>query len=366
MSTHIDPYSGIDTEDAPVAPRPPTRRILAPLYPECSNRHASATPPRVSSVQSATTCSDAGGTRTRRPVDAYAVHPTPPGPSPAEASAGAPTPSRRTPNRRCSIQEAIRTEPLQVHNFVAQSAFTPHNPFRTQSFADFAVDPRYEPPTHLRLYAEAATHGSTMQYARAGPGEFLLRRLSCAAGPVANGAHTVTNTVINDTLEKLLVGDWFYKWTRSNRVHRRYMWLHLRRGSLMWSRFEHHHLYHKAEINLADVTQVKPEALQDSTSGTTYYRMGIFTTDRVAWFGTAIREKFDGWFKVIQLLTQPNLSSGVPGMWGRPSSIVSYGHPGAVGRWASRYSPLHAIVQGASGPGAGEVARPDGLVNAND
>lgn len=271
---------------------------------------------------------------------------------------------------------------LRAATYVAQSAYTQRNPFRTQTFADFAAHPIYDAPENLPLYPEAlaemgAAPGLTGRGAvlsgagifgggiatevalsggRAVLGEFLVHRLADLAKPMSTEERDGIISLLNDTLEILQTGEWFYKWTRTGTVHRRFFWLNLQRGTLAWAASPKQSLIWNTEIKIAQITSVSPDSIRDARTGRNFYRMLVTTATKVLCIATERREKFDCWFRALQQLTLPNLVNGVPGLWGRPTSVINNGRHGAVGRWVSRYSPLQEISDGnAAGVGDGDL-----------
>lgn len=260
---------------------------------------------------------------------------------------------------------------LRETKYVAQSAYTQHNPFRVQTFADFAAHPLFDPPSHFKKYPEAVGQssmgvGASHENGRAMLGEYLVHRLVDSTHPMSQRERNEMIDVLNDTLATLQTGDWFFKWTRTNRVHRRFFWLNMQRGTLMWSRSLRQSLVWNSELKVADVTSIKPDCIRDATTGRSFYRMFIATADRGLCLATELPEKFDCWFKAIQQLTLPNLSSGVPGLWGRPTSVLNNGRKGALGRWASRCSALQAIADGTAGYSGNLEIQPVGRVSSSD
>lgn len=267
---------------------------------------------------------------------------------------------------------AVSAKTIRGAKYVAQSAYTQHNPFRVQTFADFAAHPNVEPPEHFAKYPEAVGKsisvgvGVAGEGSRAMLGEFLVNRLVDLTQPMSEAERGQMVDLLNSTLEILQKGDWFYKWTRTNTVHRRFFWLNMQRGTLAWSPSPKQSLVWNSELKISEVTSVKPDCIRDATTGRSFYRMFISTADRAICLATEVPQKFDCWYKAVEQLTLPNLSSGVPGIWGRPTSVLYNGRRGAVGRWASRYSPLQAIADGTGGHLGGYDIRPEGRVSSSD
>ncbi|CAG9576414.1 Meiotic_cell_cortex_C-terminal_pleckstrin_homology_-_putative [Leishmania major strain Friedlin] len=256
---------------------------------------------------------------------------------------------------------------IRGQGYVAQTAYTQRNPFRRQDFAEFAGNPQYLPPHGFHVYPQAmATRVYGLEVSRASQGDCMMQSLLDAAHPSTAEERAEMEALLSATLEKLQLGDWFYKWTRIKRVHQRYVWLNLQRGTLMWSVSPKKSAVLSSEVKLSTVTSVTPECLQLEAPVRFFYRMNINTPHRCISLATEIREKFDVWYHVLQQLAAPNSMYGVPGVWGRPSSSVNAAGWGAASRWASRYSPLSAVVDNATGPTGYNEAYAHGAVSSSD
>ncbi|KAG5476398.1 hypothetical protein LSCM1_04101 [Leishmania martiniquensis] len=266
--------------------------------------------------------------------------PSAPAPGKTDAQLDAPKELR---SRRC--QSATREE-----GYVAQTAYTQRNPFRSQSFAGFTANPQYRPPPGFDVYPQAVT---TRDYghevSRASQGDFMMRRLVDAAHPSTLEERAEMEVLLRATLEKLQAGDWFYKWARTNHVHQRYVWLNVQRGTLMWSSSPKKSFGLNSEVKLSAIRSVAPDCLELEVPTRVFYRINISTQDRCISLATEIRKKFDVWYRVLVQLTVPNLAYGEPGVWGRMPRSSNAREWGSTSRWASRYSPLGAITDRAPG-----------------
>jgi hypothetical protein len=264
-------------------------------------------------------------------------------------------------------RHSIYNGDIKVLGYVAQSAYAQRNPFRQQDFAEFAANPKYQPPDGFDIYSQAmATQVYGLEVSRASQGEFMMQRLVEASHPATAEERAEMEALLSSTLEKLQVGDWFYKWTRINRVHQRYVWLNLQRGTLMWSLSPKQSVVLNAEVKLSTVTSITPDCLQLEAPVRVFYRMTINTPDRCISLATEIRKKFDVWYRVLLQLTAPNLVYGVPGVWSRPSSSVNTTGRGAASRWASRFSPLDAVVNDTTGHLGHDEIYTQGLLSSSD
>ncbi|KAK7201215.1 Meiotic cell cortex pleckstrin like protein [Novymonas esmeraldas] len=265
------------------------------------------------------------------------------------------------------LRRQRRDGEVRVQGYVAQSAYAQRNPFRSQDFAEFAANPQYHPPPGFDVYPQAiATRVYGLEVSRASQGEFMMQRLVNAAHPATSEERVEMEELLSATLEKLQVGDWFYKWARINHVHQRYVWLNLQRGTLMWSLSPKQSVVLNSEVKLSTVTSITPDCLQLEAPVRVFYRMTINTPDSCISLATEIRKKFDVWYRVLLQLTAPNLTHGVPGVWGRPSSSVNATGRGAASRWASRYSPLTAIADDVPGAIGSNEAYAHGVVSSSD
>ncbi|CAC9496390.1 conserved hypothetical protein [Leishmania infantum JPCM5] len=264
-------------------------------------------------------------------------------------------------------KELRRQGEIRGQGYVAQTAYTQRNPFRRQDFAEFAENPQYLPPPGFRIYPQAmATRVYGLEVSRASQGDCMMQRLLDAAHPSTAEERAEMEVLLSATLEKLQLGDWFYKWTRIKHVHQRYVWLNLQRGTLMWSLSSKKSAVLSSEVKLSTITSVTPECLQLEAPVRFFYRMNINTPHRCISLATEIRSKFDVWYHVLQQLTAPNSTYGVPGVWGRPSSSVNAAGWGAASRWASRYSPLAAVVDNTTGSTGYNEAYAHGAVSSSD
>ncbi|KAG5501850.1 hypothetical protein JKF63_04120 [Porcisia hertigi] len=254
-----------------------------------------------------------------------------------------------------------------VHRYVAQTAYTQRNPFRIQEFAVFATNPQYRPPPDIVCYPRTlATHVSRFEASRASQGDFMTQRLVDAAHPSTPEERDELEAFLGTTLEKLQIGDWFYKRTRSNCLHRRYVWLNLQRGTIMWSSSPKGCFVLKSEVKLSTVTRITPDCLQPDARTSVLYRMSISTPGRCICLATEIRHKFDLWYSALQQLTAPNLTHHVPGILARPSMMANVSRGGAASRWESRYSPLNAIIEGMPGAVGSNEFQASRVVSSSD
>ncbi|KPI87228.1 hypothetical protein ABL78_3698 [Leptomonas seymouri] len=268
---------------------------------------------------------------------------------------------------RKELRDATYRGDIKVSGYVAQTAYAQKNPFRCQDFAEFTANPTYEPPSGFDIYSQAmATRVYGLEVSRASQGEFMMQRLVEAAHPATATERAEMEALLSSVLEKLQVGDWFYKWTRINHVHQRYVWLNLQRGTLMWSMSPKQSVVLNAEIKLSTVTSITPDCLQLEVPMRVFYRMTINTPDRCISLATEIRKKFDVWYRVLLQLTAPNLVYGVPAVWGRPSNSVNTTGRGAASRWASRFSPLDAVVNDTTGHMGQDEIYTRGLLSSSD
>ncbi|GET89455.1 hypothetical protein, conserved [Leishmania tarentolae] len=251
--------------------------------------------------------------------------------------------------------------------YVAQTAYTQRNPFRIQDFAEFAGNPQYLPPPGFHLYPQAmATRVYGFEVSRTSQQDFMMQRLLDAAHPSTAEERAEIEVLMSETFEKLQLGDWFYKWTRINHVHQRFVWLNLQRGTLMWSLSSKKRAVFSSEVKLSTITSVTPECLELKAPVRFFYRMSITTPERCICLATEIRKKFDVWYHVLQHLTVPNLTYGLPSVWGRPSGSINAAGWGAGSRWASRYSPLVAMVDHATAPTGYNEVYEHGAVSSSD
>lgn len=268
---------------------------------------------------------------------------------------------------RKQLRQSMYDGNITVHGYVAQTAYAQKNPFRRQDFAEFAANPQYQPPEGFDIYSQAlATRVYGLEVSRASQGEFMMQRLVEAAQPATAEERAEMEALLSSTLERLQEGDWFYKWTRINHVHQRYVWLNLQRGTLMWSLGPKQSVVLNTEVKLSTVMSITPDCLQLEAPMRVFYRMTINTPDRCISLATEIRKKFDVWYRVLLQLTAPNLIYGVPGVWGRPSSSVNTTGRGAASRWASRYSPLDAVVNDTTGHLGHDGVYTQGLLSSSD
>ncbi|CAJ1028038.1 putative Meiotic cell cortex C-terminal pleckstriny [Leishmania shawi] len=264
-------------------------------------------------------------------------------------------------------KESHRQGVARVQRYVAQTAYTQRNPFRTQSFEEFVGNPQYHPPPGFDSYSQAiATRVYSFESSRISQGDLMMRSLLDAAHPSTAEERGKVKVLLSSTLEKLKVGDWFYKWTRVNHVQRRYVWLNLQRGTLMWSSSAKKSAVFNSEVKLSTVMSVTPECLQVEMPVRFFYRMSINTQDRCISLATEIRNKFDVWYHVLLQLTVQNSACGVPGVWGRPSNSVNAAGWGTASRWTSRYSPLAAIMDNTPGANVSNEAYANGVVSSSD
>jgi hypothetical protein len=164
------------------------------------------------------------------------------------------------------------------------------NPFRAQAFEDFCQAPIYDPPITVQQ---------------------LTAPREMAANPYAAGHQAPVVEVasapqfdMQASLEVMSKGDWFLKWTRSQEVHRRYVWLDLSRGVVSWATVPNASFFLQSHVRLEDITEILTQCIVDDSDGRTYYKMVIVTTERALAIGTEMREKFDVWVDAIQRLCE--------------------------------------------------------------
>lgn len=253
-----------------------------------------------------------------------------------------PFPTSHQRMESCDVQPTH----VDVTAFMAQSAFTQKNPFRQQTFAEFTANPVYEPPPHIKYFPEAKAQTTN---ARMFQGDLLVQRVMRSANEGGRYSADEIGYIQQGLLEALSVleeGDWFYKWSRANRPSKRFVRVDLRLGIIQWffGPEDLHVLSHS--IRLCEIMSITSDSVLHGSDGRTFLRMCISTPARNLYLATQIREKYNMWFETLQRIVQPNMANGVPTLWGRPSDMTSRGAGGAVGRWASRYSPLHAVLEG--------------------
>lgn len=254
------------------------------------------------------------------------------------------------PRRRPSVEwrttrmEAVRDrnavrfiEPQNSATYVAKSSFCAQNPFRTQTLADFTIDPDYSTPAHIKEYKAVSTSAGVegLRAVKVNSIQALKDRFKHAACtpymPVGKGT-------LDEMIMYLCAGEWFMRWHWTHcadpkKYKRRYFWLDGERCSLMWALSES--IVSFSQLKLRSVERMVSDCV--SVNGKVIFRMQLYG-EKILVFGTEHRLLFDQWFSVLRYIISPNNGHGVPGLWQRPShSTVT-----RVGRWASRYSPLQA------------------------
>ncbi|CAD2215830.1 hypothetical protein AGDE_14948 [Angomonas deanei] len=262
-------------------------------------------------------------------------------------------------------QPSPPSAPFMPQRYIAQGAYTQRNPFRVQNFEEFAANPIYAKPPGFHAYADCKMYN--FESARATQGEFLLQRLADATNPMSAEERESTAKFLNSVVDKLQAGEWFFKWSgRKDKVYQRYFWVNLQRGTLMWSFSPDKVSFFNAEVKLLTVTQVVPDCIQDGSTNRTFYRIRVESPEKSVCMSTEIRGKFDVWYRALKDLTASNADSGVPGIWGRPSCSINFTAGGTMSRWASRYSPLQAVVDSANEELGGISVRPNCRVASSD
>lgn len=257
------------------------------------------------------------------------------------------------------------------------------NPFRVQSFEDFCVDPRYDAPADYLHYIDATrTSGRGDQDFHAHRSDLFIRRLlhmaqstgaqSSAAWrggrPTELGDMTSTQAVpysaeavqsrlqqMRSALDETSRGAWFLKWTRTNRVHRRFVWLDIEAGKLLWSSSPQY-TFSSSQLDLTEVAHMTNQLLSDSLSHRRFYQFTFHMTCRNITLATELREKFKLWYTLLRQLTMANSVCSIPGLWSRPSQKdARVGGRGAMSQWMTRYSPLQAILDSAAASAGNDI-----------
>jgi hypothetical protein len=119
--------------------------------------------------------------------------------------------------------------------------------------------------------------------------------------------HVPSSPPLFDIEQCLLVlqkGDWFMKWTRAEVVHRRFVWLDVHRGVIAWAKSPASNFFFQSIVKLEDIVDIRSECVVDDASGRTFYKLAVFSRERVLVIGTEIRDKFDVWYDTLSRLCE--------------------------------------------------------------
>ena len=166
------------------------------------------------------------------------------------------------------------------------------NPFRAQSFDEFCQAPIYDPPITVQQLTSP----------KQGPPNPAT--VDSMIQPPVVQIDAAPQFDLQQSLQVLSTGDWWLKWTRSQQVHRRYVWLDLSRGVISWANAPNTSFFLQSHVKLEDISEILTQCVVDDSDGRTYYKMVIVTTERVLAIGTELRDKFDVWVDTVQRLCE--------------------------------------------------------------
>ncbi|ORC87589.1 uncharacterized protein TM35_000211950 [Trypanosoma theileri] len=227
--------------------------------------------------------------------------------------------------------------------FVIQSAFTQQNPFRRQTFEEFCCFPDYSAPSTFSTYKPELNGWSGFQRAAEGGFHNQFTKEALLQG---NSNRSTVYPIPPAALAVLQAGDWFLKWTRRGKVHERFVWLDTQRDIIVWGQNPRYAFVLLSHLKLNDVVDVRPDCLFDESTQRTFYRLSFVTEERTIVFATEMRDKFDFWFNALQKIISTGRSSAKwSGLWGSVESQAA-AKVTSASDWASRSSPLHAVLHG--------------------
>jgi hypothetical protein len=172
------------------------------------------------------------------------------------------------------------------------------NPFREQSYDEFAAAPNYgTPDTVLAVLSRSDPQQLMARNAKQQDLQHPFKR--SGAGTTRAEAQLYEQSVAEELLRR---GDWFLKWTRKkDKVHQRYC--HVSNRTLHWGKAPDIHMMLTSSVPIAEIVEIDSQCVVDEASGRTYYVMVVWTLMRTLQLGTEVREKFDLWFDTLMRIT---------------------------------------------------------------
>ena len=179
---------------------------------------------------------------------------------------------------------------------------TTRNPFRQQPFEEFSANPRYGPPADFVPVGALGDQLSSKRLPNA-PVRQSTVAVEHIKPKVLPSASTKPLFNLADCVQVLSRGDWFLKWTRKGQVHKRYFWLDVQRGCLVWGKHPDSSILLTSSLRLADISSIQAQCVVEDETNRTYYKMHIVTQERFLHIATEKRDKFDVWYDSIQRLS---------------------------------------------------------------
>eukprot|EP00758_Cryptobia_borreli_P018271 Tbor_TRINITY_DN6650_c0_g1::TRINITY_DN6650_c0_g1_i1::g.3106::m.3106 len=219
-----------------------------------------------------------------------------------------------------SSNSIIKTVPIA-------SPISSKNPFRRQTFEEFKSNPEYGPPKDFvsasclpavsapvfekitstffhdhsphKLVGPLCIHDDTPENTIPSPKRAVVASRGGAKGPVPPLFD------MGKCLVALSKGDWFLKWTRNGKVHKRFFRLEQNNSTLVWSSSPDSvvDIISRSCFHLGDITGIQPQCIVDEESNRTVYKIHITTNERFLHIGTEMRDKFDIWVDTLQRLS---------------------------------------------------------------
>eukprot|EP01061_Rhynchopus_euleeides_P047859 TRINITY_DN9888_c0_g1_i1.p1 TRINITY_DN9888_c0_g1~~TRINITY_DN9888_c0_g1_i1.p1 ORF type:complete len:250 (+),score=45.07 TRINITY_DN9888_c0_g1_i1:55-750(+) len=110
-------------------------------------------------------------------------------------------------------------------------------------------------------------------------------------------------------LHDMKSGDWFIKWTKNDKPHRRWFYLNQKKMLLVWANTQTASILMSNNVCLQEVVSIRPEQLTEESPGNpghpqVYYLMTIVTYKRQLQIACKSREKYNKWYEGLMMLTQ--------------------------------------------------------------
>ncbi|KAH9598540.1 Pleckstrin homology domain [Trypanosoma melophagium] len=247
------------------------------------------------------------------------------------------------PSQGHAPQEEKQEQRRRQQNFVIQSAFTQQNPFRRQTFEEFCCSPEYSAPSTFSTYKADLNGWSGFQ--RVSDGEFgkgQSKEVFIQMNPARSTAYPIPPAF----LRLLQSGDWFLKWTRRGKVHKRFVWLDIRQDLIVWGPSPRSSYVFLSHLKLNEIVDVRPDCLFDESTQRTFYRLTFLREECTTVFATEMRDKFDFWFNALgNIISTMGSSARWSKLWGSPESQAA-ARTTNVSDWRASSSPLHAVLHG--------------------
>eukprot|EP00756_Hemistasia_phaeocysticola_P034476 Hpha_TRINITY_DN16523_c3_g2::TRINITY_DN16523_c3_g2_i1::g.136996::m.136996 len=204
-------------------------------------------------------------------------------------------------------QTELRDRQVQQHQQQHQMPY----PYAQQQMMPGQMMPgQMMPGQMMPAHASQRPYGSPSHGPSYGPGSAdasYAGQRSVMPGPGVRSRGQQFN--MQDALNDLKAGDWFIKWTKSDKHHLRWFWLSWKKMMLFWSNTQSASMLMANNILLEEVVNLRSEQLteevpEDPGRPQVYYMICIKTYKRQLNIATRTREKFDKWYLVLDRLTK--------------------------------------------------------------